>query len=111
MSAFDTGQATFANDAVSQLNELKNGLLVADDLLIEIHGYTDNTGNADNNLNLSQARANAVKNWLQKASSSSFPADRFVAVKGHGSSDPIATNETPSGQAKNRRVNVILGSN
>lgn len=108
---FDTGQATFANDAINQLNELKNGLLVADDLVIEIHGYTDNTGDQDNNMNLSQARANAVKNWLQKASSSNFPADRFVAVKGHGSSDPVASNDTDSGRARNRRVNIILGSN
>lgn len=108
---FDTGKATFANDAIGQLNELKNGLLVADDLVIEIDGYTDDTGNADNNLNLSQARANAVKNWLQSASSSSFPSDRFALVKGHGSADPIATNETETGKAKNRRVNVILGSN
>lgn len=107
---FDTGQATFANDALAQLNELKNGLLVADELAIELDGYTDDTGNADNNLNLSQARANAVRNWLQKASSSNFPADRFVSVKGHGSLDPVATNETESGRARNRRVNVILGS-
>ncbi len=108
---FDTGQATFANDALAQLNELKNGLLVADELAIELDGYTDNTGNPENNVALSQARANAVKNWLQKASSSSFPDDRFAAIKGHGSSDPVATNENETGRARNRRVNVVLGSN
>ena len=107
---FDTGQATFANDTMTQLNELKNGLLVADDLAIEIHGYTDNTGDVNNNLTLSQARANAVKNWLQRTSTSSFPAERFAVVKGHGSSDAVASNDTEAGRAKNRRVTVVLGT-
>ena len=106
---FDTGRATFTPDAIGQLNELKNGLLVADELAIEIHGHTDNTGDADNNLNLSQARAQAVKSWLQTQSSSSFPAERFIVIKGHGSSEPVSSNETEIGRAKNRRVSVVLG--
>jgi OmpA-OmpF porin, OOP family len=107
---FDTGKATFSPDTVTQLTELKNGLLVADDLAIEIHGYTDNTGDVDNNLTLSQARANAVKNWLSNQSSSSFPSERFAIVKGHGSNDAVASNETETGRAKNRRVTVVLGT-
>lgn len=107
---FETGQATFAKDTLTQLNELKNGLLIAGDLGIEVHGYTDNTGDVENNLALSQARANAVRTWLEKVSSDSFPADRFVAVKGHGAADPIASNDTDTGRAKNRRVTVVLGT-
>lgn len=107
---FETGQATFAKDALGQLTELKNGLLVAGDLGIEVHGYTDNTGDVEVNLTLSQARANAVRTWLEKASSDSFPADRFVAVKGHGALDPLASNDTDIGRAKNRRVTVVLGT-
>lgn len=106
---FATGSANFTPDTMAQLNELKNGLLVADELAIEIHGHTDDTGDANNNLNLSQARAQAVKNWLQAQSSSSFPAERFVVIKGHGSSEPVASNDTEIGRAKNRRVTVVLG--
>lgn len=108
---FETGKATFTPETISQLNELKNGLLVADDLAIEIHGHTDDTGDASNNLNLSQARAQAVKVWLQSQSISSFPTERFVAVKGHGSSEPVASNDTEIGRSKNRRVTVVLGVN
>jgi OOP family OmpA-OmpF porin len=108
---FNTGSATFTPDALAQLNEMKNGLLVADDLVIEIDGHTDNTGNPENNVTLSQARANAVKSWLMSQSSSSFPADRFIAVKGKGDTTPAASNDTETGRAKNRRVQVILGTN
>jgi len=106
---FETGKATFTPETLVQLNELKNGLLVADDLAIEIHGYTDNTGDVNNNLTLSQARAEAVKNWLQTQSSSNFSAERFAVVRGHGSADALASNDTETGRAKNRRVTVILG--
>ncbi len=106
---FETGKATFTSDTTTQLNELKNGLLVADDLAIELHGYTDNTGDPNNNLTLSQTRANAVKNWLAQQSSSSFPNERFAVVKGHGSNDAVASNDSEVGRAKNRRVTVLLG--
>jgi outer membrane protein OmpA-like peptidoglycan-associated protein len=46
---------------------------------------------------------------LIQQGSSSFPRDRFARVVGHGSDQPVATNDTPTGRAKNRRVVVILG--
>lgn len=107
---FETGKATFTPDSMSQLEELKNGLLIAGDLAIEVHGHTDNTGDPDRNRNLSQARANAVKAWLMGQSASDFNADRFAKVQGHGPDVPVATNDTDTGRAKNRRVEVVMGS-
>lgn len=108
---FETGSAQFTPDSAAQLKQLMDGLLIAGDLAIEIHGHTDNTGDADKNVGLSQLRANAVKAWLMQQSRSNFDADRFLKVTGHGQNVPVATNDTPTGRAKNRRVEVILGTN
>lgn len=108
---FETGKSSFTQESVAQLNELKDGLLIAGDLAIEIQGHTDNTGDADKNVALSTARANAVKAWLMKQSSVDFNADRFAKVIGYGQNRPVASNDTDSGRAKNRRVEVILGTN
>lgn len=107
---FETGKASFAAGSVPQLTKMKDGLLIADRLLLEVHGHTDNTGNPEANVALSKARAEAVKSWLMSQSSVAFPADKFVKVVGHGQSMPVATNETESGRAKNRRVEVVLGN-
>jgi len=106
---FQTGLASFDPSAAAQLQELKRGLLVADELAIEVHGYTDNTGDASANMALSKARATAVKAWLEKESSTNFPESRFTVVP-HGQNDPAASNATAEGQAKNRRVVIILGT-
>lgn len=107
---FDTGKATFTGDSLSQLEDLMNGLLIAGDLAIEIHGHTDNTGDPNRNRTLSQSRANAVKTWLMGQNSSDFNSDRFLKVEGHGPDVPVATNDTDTGRAKNRRVEVVMGS-
>ena len=67
-------------------------------------GHTDNTGRVEVNELLSFKRAEAVKKYLIKLG---VPADRIVAI-GRGSRMPIATNDTPEGRAKNRRVVMTL---
>src|SRR5271166_972255 len=67
---------------------------------LEIAGYTDNTGRAAVNVALSQRRADAVREALVK---SGADADMLVA-KGYGSADPIASNDTPDGRLRNRRI-------
>lgn len=106
---FETGSANFTPSALKTLDELYNQLNIASGLQVEIFGHTDNTGNADANVTLSDARANAVKNWLQQKSPSNYPDSRFVQVKGKGQNEPIADNNTSAGRAKNRRVEIVMG--
>jgi outer membrane protein OmpA-like peptidoglycan-associated protein len=104
---FETGQASVAKDSIPVLRDMADGLNVANGMLIEIQGHTDNTGDPARNLALSQARADFVKNWL--VTKGYVDPDRFAKVKGFGDTDPAATNETETGRAKNRRVVAILG--
>jgi OOP family OmpA-OmpF porin len=70
-------------------------------------GYTDSIGSVQYNLGLSERRANAVKSYLV---SKGVAADR-IYTEGKGKSDPIASNATAEGRAKNRRVEIeIVGS-
>ena len=86
--------APFLKTAASDLKQLKAGHV------LEVAGYTDNTGDAALNLALSQKRAEAVREALIKYGAD---ADMLVA-KGYGEADPIASNDTPEGQLKNRRI-------
>jgi outer membrane protein OmpA-like peptidoglycan-associated protein len=71
-------------------------------IALEIEGHTDNTGNAANNLQLSESRATAVSSYLREKGISSSR----ITVKGFGHSNPIADNKTPAGRAKNSRVEL-----
>ncbi|RMF38135.1 MAG: OmpA family protein, partial [Alphaproteobacteria bacterium] len=70
----------------------------------EIAGYTDNSGRAEKNLQLSAQRAEAVVDALL---SRGVDLDRMIA-KGYGEANPIADNETEEGRAANRRIEVRL---
>ncbi|MFP4487394.1 MAG: OmpA family protein, partial [Campylobacterales bacterium] len=70
----------------------------------ELQGYTDSVGNADYNKKLSQRRANAVKEELQKYG---IASDRLKAV-GYGESNPVASNKTKEGRYQNRRVHAKI---
>lgn len=105
---FANGSATPLPDGIVILTELKNSIAITG-LRIQIDGYTDNTGTAAGNIDLSQRRANAVKAWLQSSARKQFPDSRFEEPKGHGSDAPVcAANDTAECKAKNRRVHVTL---
>ena len=76
-------------------------------MIIQISGYTDNTGNTQDNIVLSEARANAVKKYL---SNKGIDNNRIIA-KGYGSSNPKASNDTAEGRANNRRVEIMVLKN
>ena len=69
---------------------------------LRIAGYTDSTGLPDANQQLSQARAEAVRNALIARG---VPPDRLVAT-GYGEASPVASNATASGRAQNRRIEI-----
>ena len=90
--------ATFLQNAAADLKQMPAGYR------LEIAGYTDNTGAAAVNVALSQRRADAVREALVKSGAN---ADVLVA-KGYGSADPIASNDTPDGRLRNRRIEYRL---
>lgn len=76
--------------------------------IIQVEGYTDSTGPADYNYQLSQRRADAVANYLQMKYN--IPPHKFYLV-GIGKDQQIASDSTAAGRAKNRRVDIKLLSN
>lgn len=106
---FDSGRATFTPAAASTLSQLKDDLVIASGTIVEIHGHTDNQGSADKNQQLSEDRAFAVKKWLQAQSSTNFP-DTRIKVYAHGATQPVESNSDAAGRAKNRRVEIVLGT-
>jgi OmpA-OmpF porin, OOP family len=105
-----TGVIEGINFKLRSANLLPNSLPVLDraiavlksypDIKIEISGHTDNRGKADANRDLSQRRAEAVRNYLV---SRGISPDRLVAI-GYGMDRPISDNRTESGRGKNRRT-------
>jgi OmpA-OmpF porin, OOP family len=86
--------ATFLQNAANDLKQLPAGHV------LEIAGYTDNTGNSEDNIALSQRRAESVREALVKDGAN---PDMLIA-KGYGSADPISSNDTPDGRLRNRRI-------
>jgi NitT/TauT family transport system substrate-binding protein len=72
---------------------------------IRIEGNTDNVGNAAGNKALSQKRAKAVAEYL--ISTYNMPRNRFIII-GNGSDNPVASNDTEDGKAKNRRTDFEI---
>jgi outer membrane protein OmpA-like peptidoglycan-associated protein len=73
-------------------------------LELAVVGYTDNTGDFNYNIKLSERRADAIVNQLVK---NGVSKGRLAGV-GVGPLNPIASNATPQGQAENRRVELVL---
>jgi outer membrane protein OmpA-like peptidoglycan-associated protein len=71
---------------------------------LAIAGYTDSTGSASYNQELSQRRADAVENYL--LSDNVYPAR--MSATGYGKSQPIASNDTEEGRRRNRRVDITI---
>lgn len=103
---FQVGSATIKPESFKTLESIANDLIVASELLVTINGHTDNTGNAEANVTLSQARAASVRAWLV-AKNPEFA--KRITSNGYGQDMPIADNSTAVGRAKNRRVEIKLG--
>jgi outer membrane protein OmpA-like peptidoglycan-associated protein len=101
---FDSGNSTIKQKSTSNLNEIVKVMNQYPSAKFELDGYTDNVGNAEDNLQLSKDRAAAVKVYLI---SKGISADR-LSSEGYGIIKPIADNKTATGRALNRRVEIIL---
>ncbi len=108
---FDTGRDSIKSTSAKVLQEMLDGMTVTGNSKIELHGYTDDIGEDDVNLALSQARASSVKKWLQEHAPGNFPEERFAKVEGHGEQDPLVPNVNGVNRAKNRRVRIVILAN
>lgn len=101
---FRTNSADLLDGADAVLDEQAAKLAANPDLLIEVAGHTDSDGDAGYNQQLSQRRAEAVRDYLI---SEGVAAANITAV-GYGESEPVASNATPGGKAENRRVELRI---
>ncbi|MFC3084496.1 OmpA family protein [Tabrizicola soli] len=101
---FAVDSASVRPDLRSDLYTVASSLMKYPNSRIEVIGHTDNTGSAAYNQDLSQRRAVAVAGVLRE---SGVPGAR-IAAYGRGEDQPIASNLTPDGRAKNRRVEIII---
>lgn len=101
---FKTGTSVLSSESKSLLDSVASVLLKNKHLKFEIAGHTDNTGNYNNNVNLSAARASSVKQYLVNKGVSS----NALTTRGYGPDKPVSSNDTWSGRKMNRRVELVL---
>lgn len=101
---FQTGSYDILDASEPELRRLKYFLDTNPNVKVEISGHTDNTGNISSKKELSERRAERVRDWLLKAGVSG----RQMQVAGYGETKPIGDNDTEEGRAKNRRVEVEI---
>jgi outer membrane protein OmpA-like peptidoglycan-associated protein len=101
---FEFGKADLKGGAKSQLDRVAGFLIANPDRQVVIEGHTDDVGGDDFNLRLSQARAESVRDYLALQG----VAGLRLAARGYGKSHPVASNETDSGRAQNRRVELTI---
>jgi len=98
---FDNDKATIKPEYFQNLDNVANRIKEYPDLLIEVQGHTSKTGSFQHNMDLSERRALAVKNYLINGSHSAN-----ITSRGYGWTRPIDTNDTEAGRANNRRVQL-----
>lgn len=101
---FDTDSSVVKADFMDVLHSVSLVLDEYEKTYVDVMGHTDSTGSDSYNLQLSQNRAQAVASVL---TSKGVEPVRLV-VRGFGEQYPIASNDTPSGRAQNRRVEIAL---
>ena len=101
---FESGKDLFKRETPEKLDEAAIIMTKYSTAEFSISGHADSTGSKKNNQELSELRANAVKNYLVSKS----VASSNLTAKGYGEDMPITSNNTRLGRATNRRVEVKL---
>lgn len=103
---FEFNSAQILPSSYEALNELYSSAITAEGLKVGVYGHTDNVGSDEKNLNLSQARARAVSDYL----TGKGLARNRIESKGFGETQPLESNDTEQGRSQNRRVQIVLGN-
>jgi outer membrane protein OmpA-like peptidoglycan-associated protein len=101
---FDFNKYSLKPEAREKLAKISGILLAYPDLKVQVEGYTDNIGSDQYNQELSERRADSVRDYLVNQS---VPGGNITA-EGYGENDPIADNSTNGGRTQNRRVELVV---
>lgn len=97
---FESGKATLAESGKAILDQMAAALQRLKGIRVEVIGHTDNSGSRASNLSLSQARAEAVRDYI---AGRGINPD-LISMSGEGPDRPVADNRTAEGRARNRRI-------
>ncbi|HEX4337463.1 MAG TPA: OmpA family protein [Polyangiaceae bacterium] len=100
---FKTGKWDLKAGAMAKLDQIAEALRGKEQPIV-VFGYTDNVGTRDNNMDLSQKRAAAVRDYIVGRG---IPSD-LVTAQGKGPDDPVSDNGSVDGRAANRRVELVV---
>lgn len=104
---FEFDKARLLPESKKELKKLHDTMHDYPHLKIEISGHTDNVGSDSYNLKLSEERAKAVADYLLNEKVS----EQRITYRGYGSAKPVASNESETGRAMNRRVEFTILEN
>ena len=104
---FEFNSDALTQDSLAPLNAVAKDLQAHPRLVVELEGHTDNVGADAYNLQLSQRRADAVREYLL----SQGVSPRQLTARGYGESKPVGNNKTEAGRAENRRVVMAVVEN
>jgi OmpA-OmpF porin, OOP family len=103
---FPVNRSTLGAESKAQLDELASKAPGAKNYTVEVKGFADPTGDFDKNLELSQARADAVVQYLTVKHK--IPLRRITIPMGYGETKPVGDSKTAAGRAQDRRVEVSV---
>jgi outer membrane protein OmpA-like peptidoglycan-associated protein len=101
---FDTGSSTLKPGAREKLAKISGILLAHRGLTLQIEGHTDSVGTDDFNQQLSERRSDSVRDFLAEEG----VAVSSMSARGFGKTQPVASNDTPEGRQRNRRVELVV---
>ena len=101
---FDIGSAMLKPGAREKLAKISGIVMAHPGLTLQIEGHTDSVGTDEFNQELSGRRADGVRDYLAEEG---VPVSGMTA-RGFGKTQPVATNDTPEGRQRNRRVELVV---
>jgi len=106
--SFDSGASQLKPETFDLLAKVEKAIDVFPRSELTIEGHTDAYGGDDSNQLLSQQRADSVQQYMVNAMR--IPTYRLIA-QGYGETRPVSSNETESGRAQNRRIDIVIKPN
>jgi outer membrane protein OmpA-like peptidoglycan-associated protein len=106
--SFDSGKSELRQGSFDLLTKVEKAIDVFPRSELVVEGHTDSYGGDESNQRLSQQRAESVQNYMINAMR--IPSYRIIAT-GFGETNPVANNETESGRARNRRIDIVIKPN